>query len=225
MSSRERDNTGIILPSIDEASEIELTVMGDKPVDSYIFEVGAKVMGSSRRLRREVRSSARYSLLHDYERVGLRERKDFKKGVRYGYELFAGYVTLAGFFRGRYESIEQYLETIKGDPLAMPLTTKTQAKRVKGFRTGKEPIDIIHSDYFFDNSSEIAHLEFGDYMTEAVVLDSIVNRVRWSLDPLMVDENEGSMLVEGFDHGCANALEMYVQSREVAILAALDFDP
>lgn len=215
--------SGLALPTPEEAVELELAMEGPYLGELPLLRIGSQAMLKNPGISKIVQHDYRVAVRDEVAGISWAEKRGYKTGLRTGYQFFAGYITLLGCLRSEHVGVDDYLEDLRRDKVNSPAKTRAQRNRVESYREGYSPIDVVYvNEYEVESSEEMAHEDLGDYMFESLAFSALVNRVEVLLRGEGYPE-EGSV-IEGFYDGCENALEMYIQSREQAILSRLDFD-
>jgi len=220
----ERHASGLMLASVEEAVELEAALMCNDMDEASLLQFGDDVMDSSARISAVFHHDIRFALHQEFDGELPREEGEaYTNGLYLGYTFVVGYMSLLGFMRSGYDDPEEFIDDLVIDDIEMPAGTPQQMKRVKSFRQGHEPIDIVMlHDYGYDNSAYIAEESTQAYMFESPVFETLIDRMFDLISEQGLEEEE--IALSGLHDGVENALEMYIQSREEAILQALDPD-
>lgn len=217
---------GLPVPTIHEVEQLSAEmqlVLAHEP--NSIEEMYCQVMNQSRWVQdvidHDVQTFRSREADPDFTHEQLRE---FEQGIRFGYELAIGSIALLKMHRSGFIEIDQYMDWARKQPGELPVNTRAEMRRIRNVRLGDAIIDIAHDEHVTD-STDIAYFDMLNYTREAKDLDDLwtsqlYEQVRKlcelysDYDEDMVDE---SPYAEGFWHGVANALEMYLQSYEEQI--------
>lgn len=141
------------------------------------------------------------------------------------------------YLRSGAKSIEDYLEIAPALVGHIPVQTRQQSDRVKKVRMSDESIivaspcdDMLDEDDGTNNrdsifSGDLARIDSGDYLYYAREISELLEYlIHERITELQYQtENDAKPLREGIHHGFNNAIEMYIQSKEEAIIQSLEF--
>ena len=100
--------------------------------------------------------------------------------------------------------------------------------RIVDVRSGDAIIEPGYDPEFLEDSSDLAFVDAGNYIFEAVRFETLMGQEITKIDTLLSRNyknnfDERTMAhIEGFKHGIANAIEMYIQIEEERILQKLE---
>ena len=162
---------------------------------------------------------------------------EYAEGIEIGYDFAIGVITYLYYLRSGFETVEGYLQTAPAKLGHIPVQTKQQVDRVKKVRTSDESILVAQpcvtiADENNDKtnqesilSSDLARIDSGDYLYYAHEVEDLLDYLiqDWIYN-LHYEKSDNTLpLQNGINHGFNNAVEMYIQSREEAIIQSHEF--
>lgn len=135
----------------------------------------------------------------------------FCEGLQDGYEFFVGCVTWVRLQRSGITDVFEFLEgaAANGD---VPPVGRKELDRIKSLRAGNAPVELNPEGDFIETSKDHAEVLAGDYCFESSRFEALLDVY---IEEVVVDEDEeDSAFVAGFEHGLANAVQMYVAAYE-----------
>ncbi len=142
--------------------------------------------------------------LEDYEVF------QYTEGIEEGYRFAVGCFTYICMLRGNHKTVNEYLKN--KEVAQLPVSSSEEQDRVQLVRIGDIATDpVIESDHLL----QIAHEDAAELLFQSPHLDEIVSEEIARIHELSDQEDterEIYLYTEGFRHGIANAVGMYVQS-------------
>ncbi len=185
--------------------------------DAGILAWGRKLIKINRNIGRLIVEDQHIAMREvglDYTSADVEAHYD---GVMSGYVAICGYMSMIGFLRSREDLPHKYLRRVRRDINEMPVSNPTQLERVRQVRDGQAPIEEymqIGSDII--DSSELAKYRAAAYLMTTPPLDAVLDAVAKKYG--FVHDTHVDSFADGFGLGYENAIEMYVQSREEALM-------
>ena len=226
MSSFEKTTYfGLPVPSHEEFLDLEQNRQTNSEYSSFDQgQLTKAVLDNSPLIQDVISFDINYWITNEADHnLSLDEINEFCSGVQKGYIFFIDFYTGISFMRSDAMSIESFLEDERANSL-LPLVNGTSFKRIVDVRSGKAITDEYYTDKFLDDSSNLAFLTSGDYTSEALRFETLYdNEVNYLTKILenkyeYIDSDEAMSLIQGFNHGVAQAIEMYVQISEEIII-------
>ncbi len=226
-----RDNHGLMLATIDEAERLEISMMGREIDDCELLQFGTEVINSSLFIPQIIEFDAHMAFNFEFEEeLTEGEQEAYRLGLNTGYVFVVGYMSLLGYLRSDYGEEEEYIDDLIIDEQEMPVATYGQVERVCQVREGIDVaeeeaarIDIVTiNKYGVENSAELAELHALDFIEESVFFETFLDKIKQSIEQKYQESEYLDIATEALEYGVYNALEMYIQSREQAIIEDLE---
>ena len=164
---------------------------------------------------------------HEAPKIGDDELFEFIEGIEAGYKFFIGVVTTIKLMRRQHIETESFMEgaLIVG---TVPQIGPREVERIQLVRSGEAEID--HCIYGLDaKSNELADRDASQYLYyQAFRLQILFNNELEDIEQTMgdaygsADDERVIAHINGFEHGVANAIEMYLQAAEEAVIVSYE---
>jgi hypothetical protein len=152
---------------------------------------------------------------------------EYSMGISSGYAFYIGLHTLVSFIRSDYDNMSDYLN-FEGDNLIVSGISESEKDRIFTVRNGHALIEKLEDEEFMGDSSDLAFVDAGKYIYESnkieELFDNEIENIETMLRTEYKDKFDKRILanIEGFKHGVANAIEMYLQIKEERIIRRLE---
>jgi hypothetical protein len=172
-----------------------------------------RVYQLSPKIQRVIRHDiAQYSQYEVGEEVTEEESDLYADGIQAGYDFIVGCFTFIYFLRSHYDDIESYLSHIPNRIGELPVSDKNQLDRIKSCRSAQR--GGVNSEQ--NEAEDTAHELAGDYFFEAPAVAEYIT------EDLALEGEEPDAFDQGYYHGVAQAILMYVLSKEESVLRHYD---
>jgi hypothetical protein len=219
---------GLPVPSDDELFELQSNYLMNPDSEFNLFKTATEIIfknpAISEIIREDIHHWQKYEAI---ERLDAEEIKEYSNGICSGYAFFIGATTLIGFIRSEHQNINDYLsDTNNGIPILN--INEREKKRINDVRKGNAIIEILDGNEDIEDSSDLAFVHAGQYIFEAVRFEQLLNDEMDNIDEMLHNQYEndcdGRVIsnIDGFKHGVANAIEMYMQIEEERIIERLE---
>lgn len=227
----ERDDHGLMLATTDEAERLEISMMDREIDDCELIQFGREVIDSSLFIPQIIEFDAHMAFNYEFDdELTESEQEAYRYGLSTGYEFVVGYMSLLGYLRSDYGDEEEYVDDLIIDELEMPVATYGQVERVCQVREGIDiaeeesaRIDIVTiHEHEVENSADLAELHALDFIHESVIFDALLDKVKEFIGRYYRISVDLDIAAEALEDGVHHALEMYIQSREQAIIEDIE---
>jgi hypothetical protein len=223
----EQTYLGLPIPDFQESWFLEL-----HQADMFGDDVSIPVMANMLMVRNPmIGAIIKHDLNHwsQYEagdNMDPEEALEYMSGIEAGYEFFIGFVGVVRYMRSGQTNLQSFLDTVPLHEGVSDIGVK-ERDRIKAVRSDKATIDVpAHGADI--TSSDLALMDASDYLCEAVRLQDLMTQETVRLEAIVTQDDHSGQAkrlaqshVKGFKHGVANAIELYIQSREQKLIARL----
>lgn len=156
--------------------------------------------------------------------INKTEIAEFTAGIEDGYRFFIGVNSMIRYLRSGKGNHEEFLAAAidNGD---IPSIGRREVERIALVRSGQAPVDTPAHGGCIENSTDLAFIDASTYLFTAVRLETLMHEKEECIGEMQVEQH-GSIdhirvasRKSGFEHGVANAVEMYLQVAEERLLA------
>lgn len=187
--------------------------------DAGMLGWGRELIRSNRRIGRLIVEDQLLAMQEAPPDYSYRDVHAHYDGLRDGYQAICSYMSMIGFLRSGIEQPSKYLRLLRNGSTDMPVSNESQAHRVRQVRRGDAPLEGCINEGWVIDSSELAGHRAGAYLATTPPLDRVLDATAKRFG-FMHDYHVDSY-ADGFGLGYENAIEMYVQSREEAMMPKL----
>ena len=219
---------GLPVPDDDELFTLQAYQLIDPDNRLNPFIVGTEIIHSNPVISEAIGFDTNLWLENEVpESLDDDEIEEFCSGISSGYAFFIGVSSLIKYIRSEKSSLSEYLEEETRDSNALGLGRRELA-RIIDVRSGDAIIEPGYDPEFLEDSSDLAFVDAGKYIFEAIRFETLMGQEITKIDTLLSRNyksncDERTMAhIEGFKHGIANAIEMYLQIDEERILQMLE---
>jgi hypothetical protein len=231
--------SGLPIPNYQEGIELEQFINIGTPDYPYQYEyLSEKIKTLSPAIGEIIRHDISYFLEYELQDSYTEDESiKYTNGIEIGYDFAIAVVTYLQFLRSNDDSLENYLNSITKNPGQLPVQSDAEKSRIKRLRTDDHSILIEQNQKLFNkthgvvNTEEVirgydlAEKDCGDYLFESAKIGNLLSIViiENTQNFYFNKDSEIEVFQNGIHHGFDNAIEMYIQSREEAILQSLEF--
>ncbi len=178
---------------------------------------GKKLIVTNRRIGRLIVEDHRLAMQYADPNYVYQDVEAHYDGIMNGYLAICSYMSMVGFLRSGLDLPRKYLRQLKRDRFEMPVADSAQLDRVRRVRGGEAPLEeSVKEGWDIIDSSELADNRAKAYLAMTPPLDRVLDATAKRFG-FLHDQHVDSF-ADGFGLGYENALEMYVQSREEALM-------
>lgn len=184
--------------------------------DVPISYIGDMVLRSNPLIEEVVAHDIRQFLAYDEHDIPEKDCEMFTEGIREGYNFLIGCMT---WIRMTRENESDIIAFVQGslNRQHFPIISKETLARIKQVRTGNAPLEKGVNESVVKSSKDLSFIDAGDYCFMSEPFDDVLICYTDELTE-HADKNDDPY-VSGIFQGVANALEMYMQIYEEAVLA------
>ncbi|MEI7674142.1 MAG: hypothetical protein WCI60_00185 [bacterium] len=218
---------GLPVPSDDELFELQSKFMLNENSAFNPFLTANEIIFKNPVISEIIRDDIDYWQQNEcVEDLDSEEINEFSIGISSGYAFFIGVSTLIAYIRSNHPDIRQYIEDEENQNILSKISDNEQ-ERIAEVRKGDAIIEILEDNVFVEDSSDLAFVDAGDYSFEAIRFEQLFNDEIDNIEQMLSVQYKSKCddrviaNIEGFKHGVANAVEMYIQIEEERIIQRL----
>jgi len=219
---------GLPVPSYEELFIIQSERAIDADTDLNPYLVSEAIMLKNPLLGQVIHHDIRHWMNFELpEHLDENEIDEFANGIASGYSFFIGVHGLLAFLRSGEDNIDDFFVSQHQDNYIINMDDR-DVERVKNVRSGQAIIDKVSDPEFLDDSSDLAFIDAGNYTFEAIrfeaLMDEEIHNIHQMLSYNFRDSFDDRTVahIEGFKHGIANAIEMFMQVKQEKLIREIE---
>jgi hypothetical protein len=185
--------------------------------DAGMLGWGRELIKSNRRIGRLIVEDQLLAMQEAPPDYSYRDAYAHYDGLRNGYQAICSYMSMVGFLRSGLDLPHKYLRQLRRGSTEMPVNNESQAQRVSQVRRGDAPLEEwVMGDRDIIDSSELAGCRARTYLATTPPLNRVLDAAAKRFG--FLHDRHVDSFADGYGLGYENAIEMYVQSREEALM-------
>ena len=219
---------GLPVPSYEELFIIQSERAIDDDTDLNPYLISEAIMLKNPRIGEVIQYDIRHWVNFELpEHLENDEIDEFCNGIASGYSFFIGVHGLLAFIRSGHKEVDQYIKSDHEDNYIVNMNER-DLERIKFVRSGQAIIDKVSDPEFLDDSSDLAYIDAGNYTFEAIRFEALMDEEINNINQMLTYNFKNSLddrtvaHIEGFKHGIANAIEMFMQVKQENVIRKLE---
>jgi hypothetical protein len=219
---------GLPVPSYEELFIIQSERAIDEDTDLNPYLVSEAIMLENPLIGQAIQHDIQHWQSFEHpEHLEREEINEFCNGIASGYSFFIGVHGLITLLRSGYEDINEFIDSNHPDNYIITMDQR-DLSRVNYVRSGNAIIDKVMDPDFLDDSSDLAFIDAGNYTFEAIrfeaLMDEEINNINQMLSYNYKNQIDDRTIahIEGFKHGIANAIEMFMQVKQEKLIREIE---
>ena len=222
--SYETTYCGLPVPSDDELFELQSKFMLNENSAFNPFLTANEIIFKNPVIREIIRNDIdQWQQNECIEDLDNEEIDEFSIGISSGYAFFIGVSTLIAYLRSGDSDIRRYIED-EDNKNFLSYISESEKNRVNEVREGWAIVEVVDENEYVEDSSDLAFIDAGNYSFEAIRFEQLFNDEIENIEQMLSVQYKSKCddrviaNIEGFKHGVANAIEMYLQIEEERII-------